>query len=261
MKCKNKFEEDDFQEINYNEGLFSKTAKKNIKGKGKSLKRKKAYLSCIGNLNCVCKYCINKDDMFEFTKIFNYIHSENLFNYSFILTEYKKHSKILNYKNFKNFFFYEYQFDYKLIYRASENNYSINSLIKNKNHESKNKNKYASWVVIKMINNLYFVLFKIEDEYKYGYKYGIRDDFACFFTFDEIKYNNYTYGIKSKYINDGASIKFEIGYKFIYFSDYFTKMFFADNIQFKKFDIKEKSDMQILDLEYFDINIKNSEFI
>ena len=28
MKNKNKFEEDDFQEINYNEGLFSKRVKK-----------------------------------------------------------------------------------------------------------------------------------------------------------------------------------------------------------------------------------------
>ena len=123
MKNKNKFEEDDFQEINYNEGFFSKRVKKNIKGKGKLIKRYDK-ISCIDNKFCECQHCLGKND-FEFTKIFNYIHSEALFNYSFILTEYKKHSKILNYKNFNNFFIDENKFDIKLIYRASENNYSI----------------------------------------------------------------------------------------------------------------------------------------
>lgn len=251
MKNKNKFEEDDFQEINYNEGLFSKRAKKNIKGKGKLIKRYDK-ISCIDNKFCECKHCLGKND-FEFTKIFNYIHSEALFNYSFILTEYKRHSKILNYKNFKNFFIDENKFDIKLIYRASENNYSINNLIKNKNHES--KNKYASWLIVKLANDLHFLLFKEEDKYNNYLKKG----FMCFFTFYEIKYYD-AYFIESKLINDGVSIKFVIGYKFIYFLDYFTKMFFIKSFQLKTMDIKEKSDMQVLDLEYFDINFKKSEF-
>lgn len=81
----------------------------------------------------------------------------------------------------------------------------------------------------------------------------------CFFTFYEIKYYD-AYFIESKLINDGVSIKFVIGYKFIYFLDYFTKMFFIKSFQLKTMDIKEKSDMQVLDLEYFDINFKKSEF-
>ena len=115
-----------------------------------------------------------------YTEKFDIMHSQSLFNYSNILQEYKKESKIFNDKNFFDFFIDEKKFDVKLIYKASENKYLIKNLIKNiKNNQS--KKTIGKLIIIKFSNDLYFAFL---DSRALFTLYG----FFCFFTIDEIKY-------------------------------------------------------------------------
>ena len=201
-----------------------------------------------------------------YTEKFDIMHSQSLFNYSNILQEYKKESKIFNDKNFFDFFIDEKKFDVKLIYKASENKYLIKNLIKNiKNNQS--KKTIGKLIIIKFSNDLYFAFL---DSRALFTLYG----FFCFFTIDEIKYtcrfskffNCFDDGLNAwanvaeatGIINIRNNEERERSDEYFSFKDSFSEVKFKRDIKLKHKYVKKNTICSVVDLECFNINyLKN----
>ena len=247
---------------NYKEPIFKKTAKKQIKGKGK-YKKKIDLRDCLNTYYCKCGKCFLNQ---KYSEEFDIKHSQSLFDYSNILKEYKKESKIFNDKNFMNFFIDKNKFSVNLIYNASENKFLIKNLIKNiKNNES--KKTIGRLLIIKFSNDLNFVFL---DTYNLFLLYG----FICFFTSEEIKYGrrfskffncydnglNTTANVSENYIgmNIRNKTEKEVINPYFSFKDSFSKGIFNRTIKLKKIILKKNSYFSVIDLECFNINIINN---
>ena len=258
----NIYDEDSIPLNKYKEAIFKKTAIKQTKGKGKYIK-KIDLRDCLNTYYCKCGKCI-LDQIYS--EKFDIKHSKSLFDYSNILKEYKKESKIFNDKNFIKFFIDKNKFSLNLIYKASENKFLIKNLIKNmKNNES--KKTIAQLIIIKFSNDLYFAFL---DSYSLFLLYG----FICFFTSKEIKYgqrfskffNCYDNGLNTianvseNYTSRNIRNNTEKEYVNPYFSfkDSFSKGIFNRTIKLKNLILKKNRYFSVIDLECFNINIINN---
>ena len=252
------YDENEIPLNNYKEKLFKKTAIKQTKGKGKFIK-KVDLRECLNTYYCKCGKC--QMDLFYAEK-FDIMHSQSLFNYSYILKDYKKESKIFNDKNFFQFFIDEKKFDVKLIYKGSENKYLIKNIVKNiKNNKS--KKTIGKLIIIKFSNDLYFAFL---DSRALFVLYG----FFCFFTIDEIKYtcrfskffNCYDDGINAManvaeitgIINIRNNKESESSEAYFSFQNYFSEAIFNRDIKLKHKYIKKNTICSVIDLECFNIN-------
>ena len=256
------YDENEIPLNNYKEKIFKKTAIKQTKGKGKLIK-KVDLRDCLNTYYCKCGKC--QINLFYAEK-FDIMHSHSLFNYSNILQEYKKESKIFNDKNFFDFFIDEKKFDVKLIYRASENKYLVKNLIKNiKNNES--KKTIGKLIIIKFSNDLYFAFL---DSRALFTLYG----FFCFFTIDEIKYtcrfskffNWFDDGLNAwanvaevtGIINLSNNKESQRNDAYFSFQNSFSEVIFNRNIKLKHKYVKKNTICSVVDLECFNINyLKN----
>ena len=256
------YDENEIPLNNYKEKIFKKTAIKQTKGKGKFIK-KVDLRDCLNTYYCKCGKC--QMNLFYAEK-FDIMHSQSLFNYSNILQEYKKESKIFNDKNFFDFFIDEKKFDVKLIYKASENKYLIKNLIKNiKNNQS--KKTIGKLIIIKFSNDLYFAFL---DSRALFTLYG----FFCFFTIDEIKYtcrfskffNWFDDGLNAwanvaevtGIINIRNNEERERSDEYFSFKDSFSEVKFKRDIKLKHKYVKKNTICSVVDLECFNINyLKN----
>ena len=256
------YDENEIPLNNYKEKIFKKTAIKQTKGKGKFIK-KVDLRDCLNNYYCKCGKCQMNQ---IYAEKFDIMHSQSLFNYSNILQEYKKESKIFNDKNFFDFFIDEKKFDVKLIYKASENKYLIKNLIKNiKNNQS--KKTLGKLIIIKFSNDLYFAFL---DSRALFTLYG----FFCFFTIDEIKYtcrfskffNWFDDGLNAwanvaevtGIINIRNNEERERSDEYFSFKDSFSEVKFKRNIKLKHKYVKKNTICSVVDLECFNINyLKN----
>ena len=256
------YDENEIPLNNYKEKIFKKTAIKQTKGKGKFIK-KVDLRDCLDTYYCKCGKC--QMNLFYAEK-FDIMHSQSLFNYSNILQEYKKESKIFNDKNFFDFFIDEKKFDVKLIYKASENKYLIKNLIKNiKNNQS--KKTIGKLIIIKFSNDLYFAFL---DSRALFTLYG----FFCFFTIDEIKYtcrfskffNWFDDGLNAwanvaevtGIINIRNNEERERSDEYFSFKDSFSEVKFKRDIKLKHKYVKKNTICSVVDLECFNINyLKN----
>ena len=256
------YDENEIPLNNYKEKIFKKTAIKQTKGKGKLIK-KVDLRDCLNTYYCKCGKC--QMNLFYAEK-FDIMHSQSLFNYSNILQEYKKESKIFNDKNFFEFFIDEKKFDVKLIYKASENKYLIKNLVKNiKNNQS--KKTIGKLIIIKFSNDLYFAFL---DSRALFTLYG----FFCFFTIDEIKYtcrfskffNLFDDGLNAwanvaevtGIINIRNNEERERSDEYFSFKDSFSEVKFKRDIKLKHKYVKKNTICSVVDLECFNINyLKN----
>ena len=256
------YDENEIPLNNYKEKIFKKTAIKQTKGKGKFIK-KVDLRDCLNTYYCKCGKC--QMNLFYADK-FDIMHSQSLFNYSNILQEYKKESKIFNDKNFFDFFIDEKKFDVKLIYKASENKYLIKNLVKNiKNNQS--KKTIGKLIIIKFSNDLYFAFL---DSRALFTLYG----FFCFFTIDEIKYtcrfskffNWFDDGLNAwanvaevtGIINIRNNEERERSDEYFSFKDSFSEVKFKRDIKLKHKYVKKNTICSVVDLECFNINyLKN----
>ena len=250
------YDENEIPLNNYKERKYKSSAIKQPKGKGKFIKKVDSG-ECLNTDDCKCGKCQMNQ---IYAEKFDIMHSQSLFIYSNILKEYKKESKIFNYKNFFKFFIDEKKFNVKLIYKASENKYLIKNLLKNiKNNES--KKTIGKLIIIKFSNDLYFAFLNISIA---GVLYG----FSCFFTIEEIKY-----GIFRKYFNcydDGINVMANVADTTgrlniinnensqrdndFYFQNSFSEAKFNKDIKLKHKYIKKNTTCSVIDLEYFNIN-------
>ena len=256
------YDENEIPLNNYKEKIFKKTAIKQTKGKGKFIK-KVDLRDCLNTYYCKCGKC--QMNLFYAEK-FDIMHSQSLFNYSNILQEYKKESKIFNDKNFFDFFIDEKKFDVKLIYKASENKYLIKNLVKNiKNNQS--KKTIGKLIIIKFSNDLYFAFL---DSRALFTLYG----FFCFFTIDEIKYtcrfskffNWFDDGLNAwanvaevtGIINIRNNEERERSDEYFSFKDSFSEVKFKRDVKLKHKYVKKNTICSVVDLECFNINyLKN----
>ena len=249
------YDENEIPLNNFKGKKYKSTAIKQTKGKGKFIK-KVVLRECLNTDDCKCGKCQMNQ---IYAEKFDIMHSQSLFNYSNILKDYKKESKIFNDKNFSKFFIDEKKFNVKLIYKASENKYLIKNLIKNiKNNES--KKTIGKLIIIKFSNDLYFAFLNISIA---GVLYG----FSCFFTIEEIKYGETKYYIYRKYFNcydDGINvmanvsttnnIKSQRTQAYFSFQNSFSEVIFNKDIKLKHKYIKKNTTCSVIDLEYFNIN-------
>ena len=170
------YDEDVIPLNKYKETIYKKTAIKQTKGKGKYIK-KVDLRDCLNTWYCKCGKCLLNQ---RYSENFDLMQSQSLFDFSNILKEYKKESKIFNDKNFFDFFIDKKKYSVNLIYKASDNKFLIKNLIKNINN-NKSKKTIAKLIIIKFSNDLYFAFL---DSYNLFILYG----FICFFTSEEIKY-------------------------------------------------------------------------
>jgi len=256
------YDENEIPLNNYKEKIFKKTAIKQTKGKGKFIK-KVDLRDCLNTYYCKCGKCQMNQ---IYAEKFDIMHSQSLFNYSNILQEYKKESKIFNDKNFFDFFIDEKKFDVKLIYKASENKYLIKNLIKNiKNNQS--KKTIGKLIIIKFSNDLYFAFL---DSRALFTLYG----FFCFFTIDEIKYtcrfskffNWFDDGLNAwanvaevtGIINIRNNEERERSDEYFSFKDSFSEVKFKRDVKLKHKYVKKNTICSVVDLECFNINyLKN----
>lgn len=256
------YDENEIPLNNYKEKIFKKTAMKQTKGKGKFLK-KVDLRDCLNTYYCKCGKCQMNQ---IYADKFDIMHSQSLFNYSNILQEYKKESKIFNDKNFFDFFIDEKKFDVKLIYKASENKYLIKNLVKNiKNNQS--KKTIGKLIIIKFSNDLYFAFL---DSRALFTLYG----FFCFFTIDEIKYtcrfskffNWFDDGLNAwanvaevtGIINIRNNEERERSGEYFSFKNSFSEVKFKRDIKLKHKYVKKNTICSVVDLECFNINyLKN----
>ena len=256
------YDENEIPLNNYKEKIFKKTAIKQTKGKGKFIK-KVDLRDCLNTYYCKCGKCQMNQ---IYAEKFDIMHSQSLFNYSNILQEYKKESKIFNDKNFFDFFIDEKKFDVKLIYKASENKYLIKNLVKNiKNNQS--KKTIGKLIIIKFSNDLYFAFL---DSRALFTLYG----FFCFFTIDEIKYtcrfrkffNWFDDGLNAwanvaevtGIINIRNNEERERSDEYFSFKDSFSEVKFKRDIKLKHKYVKKNTICSVVDLECFNINyLKN----
>ena len=256
------YDENEIPLNNYKEKIFKKTAIKQTKGKGKLIK-KVDLRDCFNTYYCKCGKCQMNQ---IYAEKFDIMHSQSLFNYSNILQEYKKESKIFNDKNFFDFFIDEKKFDVKLIYKASENKYLIKNLVKNiKNNQS--KKTIGKLIIIKFSNDLYFAFL---DSRALFTLYG----FFCFFTIDEIKYtcrfskffNWFDDGLNAwanvaevtGIINIRNNEERERSDEYFSFKDSFSEVKFKRDVKLKHKYVKKNTICSVVDLECFNINyLKN----
>ena len=256
------YDENEIPLNNYKEKIFKKTAIKQTKGKGKFIK-KVDLRDCLNTYYCKCGKCQMNQ---IYAEKFDIMHSQSLFNYSYILQEYKKESKIFNDKNFFDFFIDEKKFDVKLIYKASENKYLIKNLLKNiKNNQS--KKTIGKLIIIKFSNDLYFAFL---DSRALFTLYG----FFCFFTIDGIKYtcrfskffNWFDDGLNAwanvaevtGIINIRNNEERERSDEYFSFKDSFSEVKFKRDIKLKHKYVKKNTICSVVDLECFNINyLKN----
>ena len=251
------YDENEIPLNNYKEKIIKQT-----KGKGKFIK-KVDLRDCLNTYYCKCGKCQMNQ---IYAEKFDIMHSQSLFNYSNILQEYKKESKIFNDKNFFDFFIDEKKFDVKLIYKASENKYLIKNLVKNiKNNQS--KKTIGKLIIIKFSNDLYFAFL---DSRALFTLYG----FFCFFTIDEIKYtcrfskffNWFDDGLNAwanvaevtGIINIRNNEERERSDEYFSFKDSFSEVKFKRDIKLKHKYVKKNTICSVVDLECFNINyLKN----
>lgn len=256
------YDENDIPLNNYKEKIYKKSAVKQTKGKGK-FKKKIDLRDCLNTYYCKCGKCLMNQ---IYSDDFDKMHSKSLFDFSSLLKEYKKYSKIFNDKNFFPFFIDKKKFKIKLIYKASENKFLIKSLIKNiKSNET--KNKIGLFIIIKFSNDLYFAFL---DSLSLFILYG----FVCFFTVDEIKYcqrfskffNFYDDGIITKanfsknYISMNIRDKTEKNNCIPYFSftNSLSEVTFNRTIKLKHRIIMKNSTFSVVDFECFNIDYLNN---
>lgn len=252
------YDENEIPLNNYKEKIFKKTAIMQTKGKGKFIK-KVDLRDCLNTYYCKCGKCQMNQ---IYAEKFDIMHSQSLFNYSNILQEYKKESKIFNDKNFFDFFIDEKKFDVKLIYKASENKYLIKNLVKNiKNNQS--KKTIGKLIIIKFSNDLYFAFL---DSRALFTLYG----FFCFFTIDEIKYtcrfskffNWFDDGLNAwanvaevtGIINIRNNEERERSDEYFSFKDSFSEVKFKRDIKLKHKYVKKNTICSVVDLECFNNN-------
>ena len=255
--------DEDFIPLNkYKETIFKKSAKKQTKGKGKFIK-KIDLRDCLNTYYCKCGKCFLNQ---IYSEEFDIKRSQSLFDFSNILKEYKKESKIFNDKNFINFFIDKNKFSVNLIYKASENKFLIKNLIKNMKN-NKSKKTIAKLIIIKFSNDLYFTFL---DSYNLFLLYG----FICFFTSEEIKYKkrfsrffncydnglNYFANVSKDYVSMNIRDKTEkeVVNPYFSFKDSFSKGIFNRDIKLKNKILKKNSIFSVIDLECFNINMINN---
>jgi len=252
------YDENEIPLNNYKEKIYKRTAIKQTKGKGKFIK-KVDLRECLNTYYCKCGKCQMNQ---IYSEKFDLIHSKCLFNYSSILKDYKKESKIFNDKNFFKFFIDKKKFDVKLIYKASQNKFLIKNLIKNINN-NESKKTIGKLIIIKFSNDLYFAFL---DSRAIFILYG----FFCFFTIDEIKYTC-RFSKFFKWFDNGlntmANVAEETGIinirnkqeshrsgSYFYFQNSFSEAIFNRNIKLKHKFIKRNTTCSVIDLECFNIN-------
>ena len=255
------YDEDFIPLNNYRQTIFKKTAIKQTKGKGKFIKKKDPR-DCFNAYYCKCGKCMMNQ---IYSENFDKMNSISLFDYSSILKDYKKESKIFNDKNFFQFLINKNKFDVKLRYKASENKFSIKNLVKI-NNNNKSKMNIGQLIVIKFSNGLYFTFL---ETYNLFLLYG----FICFFTVDEIKYKKrFSRFFKISESDDGSNNIFayftktivslnianrqekKYNYSYFTFKNYFSEAKFNRDIKLKKKIIKKNSTFSVVDLEVFNIN-------
>ena len=242
---------------NYKTAIYKKSAIKETKGKGKFIK-KTDKRDCLNTYYCKCGKCMME---IKYSENFEKAHSKSIFNYSRILRDYLKESKIYNYKNFKRFNIDSKKFDIQLIYKASENKYSINKLCKKiKNNES--KSTIANLIIIKTSDNVYIAFL---DSMSLFMLYSL----LFFFTKDDIIYVN-PFGIHLDFKNDDLGTEFDVSKWYYFFNirnnknndekEYFfffrnslSEGIYKKNLKFKNKFIKKNTSFSVLELECFNI--------
>ena len=127
---------------------------------------------------------ISKSFYNKFYKFWEQFDNElSIYDYSNILKEYKKQSKIIDYRGsygyYSLFGFTRYVKDIKILYRASEQkHFIIKDLLKLEDILS--KNKYI--LIMKLSNNVFFYMESMQGPNSYNYRSNY------FFTIDHISY-------------------------------------------------------------------------
>ena len=179
----------------------------------------------------------------KFINKFNEIHYKNIYliDYSLILKEYQKNTKI---KNLLNQFYYDYNYIIKFKFRASEDK-DLNF----KNFLNAYTNSSNQILVIKLSLDIYFVQLYKYSNYNFDYIYYYIFDYE-----DYIKYESFLNNKLNIKLNEKPHIEF---------TNYFTILNsynsgkFINDIILKDKKIEKGTNFSILDLEIFTLNKKN----
>ena len=251
------YDEYDIPVNSYKTGIYKKSAIKETKGKGKFIK-KTDLRDCLNTDYCKCGKCMMET---KYSENFERAHSKSIFNYSRILRDYLKESKIYNYKDFKTFHIDSKKFDIRLIYKATDNKYSINKLVKNiKNNKS--KDTIANLIIIKTSDDVYvafldsmslftlysFLVFFTKDDIIYVRPFGIHMNFEIGDLGTEFDVSKIycCFNIRNNKKNDDKEYFFS-------FRDSLREGIYNKNLIFKNKTIKKKTTFSVVELECFNI--------